>query len=91
MPEIRSGDDHCVESFLGGEHFINVRVALGRVALKGADLGNSAIKIVFPDVADGLKMDAGDVGHGLEEDAALLAHADEGDMDFVRAVSIGGA
>ena len=84
VPEIRGGDDDGVEAFLGGEHFVDVRVALGRVALEGADLGHAALEVVVPDVADGLEVEAGDVGHGLEQDAALFADADEGDVDLVR-------
>mgnify|MGYP000185391937 CR=1 FL=1 len=59
VPEIRRRDDRRIEAFFRREHLVDVGIALRRVTLECAHLGDAALEIVIPDVANRLEMKPG--------------------------------
>ena len=92
MPEIRGGNHSGIQVLFVGKQFVNVFVTFRRVLwLQRADMADTGLAIVIPDVTHRLEAQAGNVFHGVKQDLSLLAVADERDVEFLGRADIRGA
>ena len=81
VPTVRRGDDRGIEALFGGEHVVDIDVAVRDVLLEWPDTVHAVRAVVVPDVANRLDMNARNVPHGSEEQLPLFAKTDQRQID----------